>query len=582
MLIQRSKPLRNLMAGILFDKERNRLLIQSQGTGEMSVLLRTPSKKWLSKAQTFVVPVTRINCRHILEAGGAGQIKIPNEMLELLRHVAYKSKAAREFPNWYTFKLQPFPDQRAALLKCYADDAFALFMRMGTGKSKVFIDMFTAHFYEQRIQAAVLICPNTVRAVWAGPTGQLASHSPCPYKVIQVDSSFDASAVKLTSNVLTWLLVSVESLSQGKAYDRLLPFLQTYKCAVGVDESSRIKNSKAIRTKKVITLGALAAVKGIGTGTPATRNLMDVYSQYEFLDPYIIGAGDYYAFRNRYAVMGGFKRREIIGYDNVEELMSLVEPYTYRCDKPKGMPEQLWAERYVTLADEQKEMYRKLKKAEIVEVKVANILNRMGKLQEIVGGFLREDPKETVHPITGRKIKVQGKIIWTLDGDKNPKVQALHEVIEEMGDEQLIIWCKYLWEIEQAMAVVKTHGTAVKFTGEVPDSERSALVQRFQDGGHRFMVANQQVGGIGHTMTAAHFSIYYSNTNSLEDRLQSEDRIHRTGQDSNCLYTDLLADHTVDMAIRAAIKEKKDLDAYVRDMLDAAGKKAIDQLLGDI
>lgn len=578
------------MALIRHVPERKALLIQTPDPEEMGVLLKLPSRRWMRAAHHFVVPLIRTNCIHLLQASKEGKLRIGEtlsehtlEMTALIHNTANRAVGTRKFPDWYVFKTQPSPDQRAALEKCYRDDAFALLMKMGTGKSKVFIDYATAAFYEKRIEAVVMICPLTIKGVWMGDGGELIKHSPVPFVAVDVDSDFDWTDIVPRQDRLFWLMVGVESLSQGKTYDKLLPFLDHYKCLVGVDEASRIKNHKTIRTQRVVSLRPKAAIRGIATGTPTTKQLMDLYALYDFLDPHLIGVNDYYSFRNRYAVMGGYKMKDIVAYNNVDELMGLIEPVTYRCDKPVGLPPQRWALREVRLSPEQKDMYQKVKKAQIPEVKVANVLNRMGKLQEVANGFLREDPVKTINPLTGREKVVQGKIIWELPPDKNPKIIALHEQLEELGEEQLIIWCRYRWQIAQMAEAMRAHGTTAEFHGDVTLPERMAIRDRFQAGAIRNLVGTQQIGGMGYTFTAAHYMNYMSNTNSLEDRLQSEDRIHRRGQEEECLYTDFPAKGTVEGTIMASLQEKKSLDQYVREKLDSAVNRAalVNELLGE-
>jgi hypothetical protein len=584
------------MATTQLDPEKNRVLVFPSNPDDMNVLLKLPSRRWLAKARKFVVPITRMNAEQLYTAWESGRIELRSlnqatrtweddkETVCALVQALKPVETGREWPGWFTAKLPPSKQQQEALYKVFPRDNFALLMRMGTGKSKVFIDACSAHFYMRNIQAVILFCPMSVKSVWMGKGGELDKHSPCPYLVVDVDSGMEWADIPVTQDRLTWLICGIESLSQGNTFNRLEPFAKHWKVAALVDESSRIKNHKTIRTQRITSIGRHAVIRGIGTGTPATRNLMDLYSQFEFLDTNIVGAGDYYAFRNRYALMGGFKNKKIVGYDNVDELMGLIEPYVYRCDKPEGMVGQFWAERTIKLHDEQRTMYRMLKKGEVTGVNVKNVLNRVAKLQEVVGGFLREDPTITIDPLTGREKKTRGKIIWALDPEKNPKIRALHEYIEELGDESLIVWAKYRWELDQIAEALAQHGHTAQLHGDVPEDERVALRQRFQEREVQYMAANQQVGGIGHTFTAAHLAIYYSNTHSLEDRLQSEDRIHRRGQESACFYTDLIAENTVDDGILVpSIVEKKDLDQYVRDKLDAAKDKAraLEQLLGD-
>lgn len=569
------------MATIRVDTEKNRLLITPQGQDDFTYLMKAPSRRWMARAKVFVVPATRVNCAHLLAHMKMGEMQ--DQVFGIMDYIRERSitKAGnRPFPQWYGYKSRPFPDQFNAVQKCYKNDCWALFMRMGSGKSKSAIDMATAAFYERRIDAAVVISPLAVKPVWMASDGQLALHSPCAVLKVDVDSDFEAAEVPVDQKRMTWLFVGIESLSQGRTFDRLLPFIQNHKCAVIVDESSRIKNHKTIRTKRVITLGRSAAVRGVMTGTSVTKTMEDLHAQFDFLDPDIIGCGDSYAFRNRYCLMGGFKNKKVLGYDNVEELMSLIEPYVYICDKPAGLPPKLFSERHVKLSDEQQAMYRALKKAEIGQVSVANVLNRVAKLQEIVGGFLRADPTISVNPLTGRDKKTQGEIIWELPLAKNPKILDLIEMAEEAGEEQMVVWCKYRWEVDQVVQALSQMGKTGQMHGGISQEDRTVAVQMLQSGDLKYMVATQQVGGIGHTMTSAHLMTYYSNTYSLEDRLQSEDRIHRIGQDDSCLYTDLIADRTVDVLLQDSIRAKKSLDEYVREKLTSASATLSD-LLGE-
>lgn len=571
------------MATYKVDRDKNKLLIAPQREDDFTTLMQLPSRRWMKRAHMFIVPATRVNCAHLLASPLLGEIQ--GEALQYIQEHASTQAGNRPFPKWYTFKTNPFPDQFNAIHKCYRNNTWALFMRMGSGKSKAAIDLATAAFYEQLIEGVILICPNAVKPVWLADHGQIIEHSPCPTLRVNVEADFDASMVPVKRDRLTWCVVGVEAFSQGKTFDRVLPWARHHRVAVIVDESSRIKTPSTIRTEKIVELGREAQMRGIMTGTAVTRLIMDLFSQFEFLDPNIIGAGDFYAFRNRYAIMGGFKNKKVVGYDHVDELFSLVEPYVYICDKPKGLPQKIFAPpRTVQLSAEQKDKYRELKKGEVKEVSVANILNKMAKLQEIVGGFLREDPIRTLDPLTGRERRTQGKIIWELPDDKNPKLIELHNYVEEAGDEPIIVWAKYRWELTRIQRALSQHGVCETLHGGVPDDMteegRTARIRRFQQGEARYMAATQQVGGIGHTMTAAHLMLYYSNTQSLEDRLQSEDRIHRIGQEDDCVYTDLIAEKTVDIPILESIKDKKTLDEYVREKLMAASN-ALTELLGD-
>lgn len=565
------------MAEVQVDNEKRRLICSTTSREEGAVLLKLPSRRWVATRRVFIVPMIRLNMQALAEANAAGRIQLAPHVVELVARLCADRKSDRPFPNWYSFKTAPFNVQREAIAKSYKNDEFALFMKMGRGKSKTFIDIMTAHFYEKRINVVVAMMPLSVTTVWGGPKGELAIHSPIPVDIIYADAKFDASKIKIRQDRLTWIMVGVESLSQGRMPERLTPLFQNFKVGLLVDEASRIANHKAIRTQEAKRLGQLAVIRGIGTGTPAKKRLTDLYGLFDFLNPDIVGCGDFFAFRNRYCIMGGFKNKEIVGYDNVDELMRLIEPYTYSCGKDDSLPKQIFMHRDIELSEEQKDIYRKVKKAELEGVSVANTLSKVLRLQQVVGGFYSLDPKKKVNPITGKIRSEKGEEIHFLPGERNPKILDLHRMLDEHDGSPVIIWARFLKELDDLAKAMSDHGRVVQIRGGLSGEERIRIKDDFQDGKYDFLVGNAQSGGLGLTLTRSHTTVYYSNTQSGEDRLQSEDRTHRQGQTEPCVYVDMIARKTVDVPIYASMLEKKDLDVYVREKIRAAGGQPTDR-----
>ena len=89
---------------------------------------------------------------------------------------------------------------------------------------------------------------------------------------------------------------------QTKVLSLQSKFLNSHKTLMAIDESTTIKTPTAKRTKNIIGLGKYAKYRRIMTGSPVTKNPLDLYTQCEFLDPYLLDFASYYAFRNRYAV----------------------------------------------------------------------------------------------------------------------------------------------------------------------------------------------------------------------------------------------------------------------------------------
>jgi SNF2 family DNA or RNA helicase len=148
----------------------------------------------------------------------------------------------------------------------------------------------------------------------------------------------------------------------------------------------------------------------------------------------------------------------------------------------------------------------------------------------------------------------------------------------------VIVWAKFLREIDDMVHAMRERTDAARvatIVGGMTGDERIRLRDDFQDGKYDFLIGNAQSGGLGLTLTRSHFTIYYSNTQSGEDRLQSEDRTHRHGQDEPCVYVDMIAKKTVDVPIYASMLEKKDLDVYVREKIRMAGGQPTNQAIMD-
>lgn len=566
------------MAHIVHEPDKNRLIIRTEGYEEGMAVKRLPSRRYLETKGVFQVPLTKMNAKLLLEAADAREIIIPESIQNVLNPLITMRMSSRSWPADFPFRSTPFPDQLAACKKCYPHDTFALFMRAGSGKSFVNIALMDQFRKDDRIDIVVVICPLTVTTVWTGDNGQIAQYSVLDnfYSQDYWQAYNDGPMQKKPG--LRWIAMGVESFSQGAAYDDIKRLLQGKRFALLVDESHNIGNRQTIRTERIVDIGRPAVIRGVGTGTASPKDLTNYYSQFDFLDPNIIGIGDFYAFRGRYCQMGGFKNKNIVDYKNVEELMGLIEPYTYRCDKPAGLPPKLFTERVVQMAPVQKEMYRKVKNAEVEGVSVSIILTRIAKLQQVIGGFLKEDDKKVTDE-DGRERKVPGKIIWELPAKDNPKIKNLLGWIKELPEgAQVVVWCKHLWEIQQVVAALNPATVGV-IVGETPLEVRREIVEWFQAGKIQYFVGTESAGGIGITLHASHFAYYYSNVWRWVDRSQSEDRQHRIGQKNDVLYADCLMEKSVDYLIQGCLKEHEDLDVWLAKKFDEVGAKALLEML---
>jgi hypothetical protein len=564
------------MAIVKVDTRTRRFMITPGDIMERSALLQCPARKWMTQLNMVILPMTPGNARVLKEKIEKGEIRydLSEDALEFVASIAkILSPAAqdRQWPTWYKFNTDKFPPadhQFEALKRLYPVDSAALLMEMGTMKTRVMIDMMTAHFYERRIQFVIVITPLTVKmSTWQD---ELANYSPCPYNFIDIDADYRAGSLRVSQDRLTWLVVGVESLSQGKTFRALEPVTKLgIPFACGVDESTRISNWKAICTQAAFDLRRRARVKFIATGFEIKRDMEDLYAQFEFLDPNIIGCGDFVAFRNRYCIMGGFKNKEIIGYNHIDELMGLISPYVYQCDKSiLSLPPKLYERRIVQLSPEQKKTYASIKAGDVERVSVENILTKTLRLQQVSSGFYNEDKLEVPDPKTGRLKKLPAVEVEIVSPGKNPKLKELLLVAREISH-PMIVWVETMYEFRIVTEALKKRGRVLSIIGLTPKEERRGIIAEFQTGTVPYFVGTTTAGGIGTTLTAARTVVYFSNGQRLEQRVQSEDRAHRKGQTGSVTIIDLVADKTVDVSVLANHTEKIELALYVKAALRA-------------
>jgi SNF2 family DNA or RNA helicase len=325
-------------------------------------------------------------------------------------------------------------------------------------------------------------------------------------------------------------------------------------------------------------------------GTPIALGIQDLWSQYEFLDPNIIGTGDYWAFKTRYVEMGGYENKQIVGYKNLEELMKLIVPYTIEVGKDVlNLPPKVMKPLYCEATAEQKKLFRLVIKGTTGDpnepiIKVDNTLEKMLRLRQIVGGYLpRTKFKKQV--INGEEQDIAYTVIEPLK--ENPKLDLLLDLVDDhrLGS-KFIIWTTFIHEIELIRdKLAEKYGprSVECYYGGTAMEDRSAIEDRYcNDPTMRFFVGNPVAAGLGLTLISGESDImvYYSGTNAYIDRAQSEDRAHRIGQKNSVVVADLVMEKTVDELIQASIATKMNIEEYVMNRV-AQGIKLDDLLLGD-
>ena len=465
----------------------------------------------------------------------------------------------------YKFKLKPYKHQLTALEKSWNKETYAYFMEMGTGKTKVLIDNMSMLYDKGKIDGALIIAPKGVVKTWYEqelPT-HLVNHIE-NVTVLWQSNITKNQQEKLESlfeieTALHILIMNVEALSTDKGVKFAQKFLDSHKTLMAIDESTTIKTPTAKRTKNIISLGKHAKYRRIMTGSPVTKNPLDLYTQCEFLDPYLLDFSSYYAFRNRYAEMTtmnvrGRSIQVVKEFRHLGELSESLQSFSYRVLKEDclDLPPKNWIKRHITLTKEQEKVYKQMKKHALAMLngKVTStmtVLTQLMRLHQITCGHFTADD-------------------GSVQNINNNRIKELMDILEET-EGKAIIWANYQKDITQIVESIEKEygpGSVVSYYGLTPQEERQDNIRQFQhDPKCRFMVGTPSTGGYGITLTAANTVIYYSNGYDLEKRLQSEDRAHRIGQKKNVTYIDIIAEKTVDEKIQESLRKKINIASEV-------------------
>jgi len=465
----------------------------------------------------------------------------------------------------YKFKTKPYAHQMTALEKSWNRETYAYFMEMGTGKTKVLIDNLAMLYDKGKVNGALIIAPKGVVGTWY--ENELPTH--LPNHIENVTILWQPNITKKQQEKLETLfeveeslhilIMNVEAFSTTKGMNFANKFLSCHRTLMAIDESTTIKTPTAKRTKNILKLAESAVYRRIMTGSPVTKNPLDLYTQCDFLSPWLLDFTSYYAFRNRYAQMKtlhmhGRQVQIVNGFKNLGELSDKLKGFSYRVLKEDclDLPDKIFIKRQIQLTPDQRRLYDQMKKEAMAILKgkqstTVNTLTQLMRLQQITCGHFTADDGAT-QPI------------------ENNRITELMDVLEEM-EGKAIIWAHYQYDITAIIqAVTKKYGedSIVDYYGLTPKNERQGNIKKFQDDPKcRFIVGTPATGGYGITLTAANTVIYYSNGYDLEKRLQSEDRAHRIGQKKSVTYVDLMADDTVDEKIVKALRKKINIASEV-------------------
>ncbi len=475
-------------------------------------------------------------------------------------------------------KTEPMKQQAIALDRLQGKRNFALLMEMGTGKTWTILADAERCFEQDKIEAILVFAPNGVHSNWI--RREIPTHlsvdalcyvwrgNPSTKKAKAEFARLNANHYSADCKPLRVLSMNIEAANTKHGFEAAKAFLEAYRCMAIVDESTRIKNPAAKRTEKIIELGVMAVCRRILSGTPITKAPTDLFSQFDFLKPGLLGTKSYRAFVAEYATLlspahpqmqAMIKNNPRAAYaqvvetdkygnkmwKNLDKLSNLIEPHSYRVRKEDclDLPPKVYKTIFFELDQKQRFVYEELKEEYHYDDDGASVsfqaIAARTKLKQVTSGFIN--------------IRGEPQLV---EAGSNPRMAVFKDLIEDI-EGQFIVWAMYSEEINQIVAALAEAGIdTTTYYGATSKADREIAIDDFQAGRKRCFVGHAQAAGIGLTLTAARTAIYYSCSYDNELRKQSEDRCHRIGTTGSVLYIDLVAEDTIDEDIIKSLAAK--------------------------
>ena len=434
--------------------------------------------------------------------------------------------------------------QKAALEKCNFRKQFAYFLEPGLGKTLLCLHEFDCLYQTGQVDIMVVVCPNSLIANWRA---EVAKHGYSFSVLVKPDGMFEVKPG-------TVVLYNYESLI-AKAGDMIPKALKTHRGYVVFDESVQIKNFKASRWKAVNSWRAAAAYTRILSGRPMVQSVMDLWTQLTLVGAGV--AGSPYAFRNHYAILGGWQGKVVVGVKNFEQLQRVMDEISFKAKKEEWLdiPEKIYTTREYEMTADQKRLYQKMKNDMVVELSGENVsvmqkVHAVNKLQQIGSGFM---------------IGEDEKVIPIMPFSQVPKVRLLEEILEETPG-KVIIFAHYRTSVE---ALHRHLGGSI-ISGGMTEEEVAHNSDLFNNGDNTVLVAQLAAAKYGFTWLGkdgnrCSTTIYFENSYSLDARIQSEDRNHRIGQRNAVVYNDLVGS-AIERRIIKILQDKDDISKAVMEI----------------
>lgn len=439
---------------------------------------------------------------------------------------------------------------------------WGLWWEMGTAKTRAIIENMKWLYLHQKIDGALILAESSVYLNWPRQFALWWPQvTPLIYTSANTSKSIKAINKLVAGDAPKILLLNVEALSRemGVAVHTAASFVKELKgeLMVVVDESNLMGSPKSARTKVIRAIGRSSKYRRLMSGTPGVETPLKMYPQLEFISPGCTGMTytQYAQFVGIHETVYAGNRRfqQIVGYRRLDWVKKLMNKYGSFVAKTEchDLPPKLYETWNVVLDSEHMKKYRELLLLGMTELKgglvlPGNAMDKLYQLHNMVTGFARTE--------------------FGVEWFSRTRLKSLIELLGQING-KAIIYSPSRVELEALDGVLSAHvgsSNIARFHGGIDPITRNRDVDRFQqDSSCKYFLANQRAAGYSLDLTAASYEIYFRNAYSLDIRLQSEDRAHRTNQTKAVTIIDMVSPGTVDVYLLEALRNKYDIAAYI-------------------
>lgn len=419
--------------------------------------------------------------------------------------------------------------------------SYGIFADTGTGKTLMGLEI--ASHYEKTL----VLCPlSIIESAWIEDCNKF-------YPNKKIISLWNTSKKKRIENLKQQADIYVLNYEGLKIiYNEIIA--SNFDCLI-VDESSKMKNMKSQITNTILSLSEHMPHKFVLSGCPTPNHNSEIFPQMKLINPEIFG-NNYYGFLAKYFSQDMKNpHRWYQTQENKEAFFSRLSEQSIFLKKEDcvELPEKVFLIRRYELNKEQRQYYNNMLqdiKDNINSWSKFEFTAKLMKLREIISGFVIDKKNNIVDFTTS-------------------KDEELARVIDEIGNKPIIIWCQFTHEIEKLSK--KFNG--VGLTSKTKD--RDKIISDFKNNKIRLLFTHPKLLGMGLTFINCTYNIYYSLSFSYEEFKQSQDRIHRIGQQNKCTYIILQAKNTIDESIYKCLNNKKNVvdELYLNLGLASENKK---------